>query len=391
MSKVSNLPQLVSPDNADLLYIVDVSEGTSGSRKIIISDLKTAVSLTDAEVKTKYENNADTNAFTDAEQAKLAGIEAGATADQLASEVPYTNTGTNISASDVQAAITELDTRTLPLYVKVIAGLVASYNAGIVRFQDTVYQVTSGSIALNPSVTAGTLYVDTDGTVKQTGSGVNPPSRAVPMALFTTSGSTITSLTDIRCSINNTTIAGLTADLASIGADNVATPGTTQRYADAAHVHSVVTSAPVATGSANSIGTGNALARASHVHDTVLTSQTVSDTADASTTSLTDVLLTSMSITVAVAGKYDVRFSTSTVNSGNGAERNYFSVYANSVQIAESERKVGISGGAYCDVSTQAITPVLSVGQTIEIRWRVIAGTGTASRRTLTAVRLGPS
>ena len=30
--------------------------------------------LTDAQVKTAYENNADTNAFTDAEQAKLAGI-----------------------------------------------------------------------------------------------------------------------------------------------------------------------------------------------------------------------------------------------------------------------------------------------------------------------------
>lgn len=34
--------------------------------------------LTDAEVKTAYENNADTNAFTDAEQSKLSGIEAGA-------------------------------------------------------------------------------------------------------------------------------------------------------------------------------------------------------------------------------------------------------------------------------------------------------------------------
>jgi len=34
---------------------------------------------TDAEIKTAYENNADTNAFTDAEQTKLAGIAAGAT------------------------------------------------------------------------------------------------------------------------------------------------------------------------------------------------------------------------------------------------------------------------------------------------------------------------
>ena len=35
---------------------------------------------TPAEIKADYESNADTNAFTDAEQSKLTGIEAGATA-----------------------------------------------------------------------------------------------------------------------------------------------------------------------------------------------------------------------------------------------------------------------------------------------------------------------
>ena len=42
---------------------------------------------TDAEIKTAYENNADTNAFTDALQTKLNGIETGATADQTAAEI----------------------------------------------------------------------------------------------------------------------------------------------------------------------------------------------------------------------------------------------------------------------------------------------------------------
>jgi hypothetical protein len=42
---------------------------------------------TDAEIKTAYENNSDTNAFTDAEKTKLSGVEAGATADQSASEI----------------------------------------------------------------------------------------------------------------------------------------------------------------------------------------------------------------------------------------------------------------------------------------------------------------
>ena len=43
--------------------------------------------LTDAQVKTAYENNTNTNAFTDDEQTKLAGIEDGATADQTGAQI----------------------------------------------------------------------------------------------------------------------------------------------------------------------------------------------------------------------------------------------------------------------------------------------------------------
>jgi hypothetical protein len=46
---------------------------------------------TDAEIKTAYENNADTNAFTDAEQTKLAGIEDNATADQTKADIDALN------------------------------------------------------------------------------------------------------------------------------------------------------------------------------------------------------------------------------------------------------------------------------------------------------------
>ena len=42
---------------------------------------------TGAEIKTAYEAEADTNAFTDAEKTKLAGIEASATADQTGAEI----------------------------------------------------------------------------------------------------------------------------------------------------------------------------------------------------------------------------------------------------------------------------------------------------------------
>ena len=46
-----------------------------------------AATYTAADVKTKYETNANTNAFTDAEQTKLAGIETGATADQTGADI----------------------------------------------------------------------------------------------------------------------------------------------------------------------------------------------------------------------------------------------------------------------------------------------------------------
>jgi len=42
---------------------------------------------TNAEIKTAYEANADTNEFSDAEQTKLSGIETSATADQSASQI----------------------------------------------------------------------------------------------------------------------------------------------------------------------------------------------------------------------------------------------------------------------------------------------------------------
>jgi hypothetical protein len=43
--------------------------------------------MTNAEIKTAYEANADTNAYTDDEKTKLTGIETGATADQTNAEI----------------------------------------------------------------------------------------------------------------------------------------------------------------------------------------------------------------------------------------------------------------------------------------------------------------
>lgn len=81
----------------------------SSEDKVKLDGIETGATAdqTGAEIKSAYEAEADTNAYTDAEKSKLGAIEAGATADQIASEVPFTPNG-DIAASDVQAAIQEV-------------------------------------------------------------------------------------------------------------------------------------------------------------------------------------------------------------------------------------------------------------------------------------------
>lgn len=61
----------------------------------------TASGETAASIKTKYESNADTNAFTDAEQTKLAGITTGATANDTDANLlaRANHTGTQLAAT----------------------------------------------------------------------------------------------------------------------------------------------------------------------------------------------------------------------------------------------------------------------------------------------------
>ena len=69
------------------------------------------VPISATEIKSLYEGNSDTNAFTDALLSKLNGIEAGATQDQSAVEVPYDNVTSGLSATDTKGAIDEVTDR----------------------------------------------------------------------------------------------------------------------------------------------------------------------------------------------------------------------------------------------------------------------------------------
>jgi hypothetical protein len=68
--------------NADTNEFSDAEQS-----KLASIEASATADQTGAEIKTAYEAEANTNAFTDAEQSKLASIEASATADQSAAEI----------------------------------------------------------------------------------------------------------------------------------------------------------------------------------------------------------------------------------------------------------------------------------------------------------------
>ncbi|MFQ5908655.1 MAG: DUF2341 domain-containing protein [Thermoplasmata archaeon] len=105
-------------------------------------------------------------------------------------------------------------------------------------------------------------------------------------------------------------------------------------------------------------------------------------TADTTTTSGSYVLMDSMSLTPG-AGDYLAVFSTSVSLSAVGFVR--ISIFVNGVQQAHTEREQfqesSIVNSAYAIATHANIT--VGVGETVEVRWLVTAGTGTAFRRTL--------
>ena len=83
---------------------------SSGLDIATVAYVGTAVSdatLSDSEIKTQYENNADTNEFSDAEQTKLAGIETGATDSET-----FTAAAGNLAIIDLDSSQTITSTLT---------------------------------------------------------------------------------------------------------------------------------------------------------------------------------------------------------------------------------------------------------------------------------------
>lgn len=239
MSKLRNLDQASTVEDNDYFYFVITSVGVNGGRKIRKLDLKEQLRLTDIEIKTAYENNDDTNAFTDDEKTKLSGIEAGATADGGAG-----------------------------LAVTQGTGFVVNYSTGRVILNGIPTTIASGNLILNSSITNGTIYVDLDGTVKQTGSETEAPSLTTPLAKFSTDLTSIVALDDARSKNNKSLIKGSTSNITTIAPNNTKDSGNTNEFADASHTHDLTTASAVGidADSTSTEGTNNSVARSNHTH-----------------------------------------------------------------------------------------------------------------------------
>ena len=111
-------------------------------------------------------------------------------------------------------------------------------------------------------------------------------------------------------------------------------------------------------------------------------------TADTTTTSLTDVLVDSMTLTPA-AGDYLVIF-TGSIDSNNMNEHTFPSVYLDGVQVAASERSWSRGGSSANITGIFACVAKVTVNgsQAIEGKWRVSDGTTTMHQRTLAIVEV---
>lgn len=123
---------------------------------------------TNAEIKTSYENNADTNEYDDAEQTKLAGIATSATALTLGTPVAATS-GTAIDFTNIPAGTKRIAIQFVSVSTNGTSGLrvqigdaggveVANYAGGVaVVSAGTTAIIVSNGMGLTNTVAAGML------------------------------------------------------------------------------------------------------------------------------------------------------------------------------------------------------------------------------------------
>jgi hypothetical protein len=118
-----------------------------------------------------------------------------------------------------------------------------------------------------------------------------------------------------------------------------------------------------------------------------------SETADDTTGSATDVVVTGMTLNPTSDGDYRIWFSGSAEGTASNSTQ-YVSLYVNNVQIAHSERQIFTEGSIQdtsFPVASHAFVTGVTAGQPVEVRWRTTAGTATMHERTLVIEKVANS
>jgi len=434
MSKVRNLPETTMLEDADLIYAVDVSEGPNAGRKATIATLRTAVIAAAQDIP--YNNNDST---LDSENVKEALDELdGKVNNHDLRHLPDGTDALNTASAVTITANTFNTEGTTNAFARadhthnVMAGVVVSQapdqanaesstdsfaRAGHIHNIPTAAPTTNLSPATLNSQGVGTSFARNDhshaidtalvaqittiqpddaaaaGTSDTFARGDHK--HAIVAAAPTTTLSPATTNDEgvgTSFSRNDHTHAiavGLDADISTILPDATAATGAIDRFARAGHTHAIACAAAssISTSTTNTEGASTSFARADHTHVVTISNSSATATADDTTTSITDVLIVGMTLTPA-AGTYAIIFSTSGLNSANGATRMFFNIYSGGALVTHSEREIGVSGGANSAVHTSAVVTV-NGSEAIEARWRAVAGTNTCHERSLIAIKLG--
>jgi len=139
---------------------------------------------TDAQIKSSYEANADTNAFTDALLTKLNGIETGATADQTASEIKTayeSNANTNAFTDALQTKLNGIETNATADQTASEIKTAYESNADTNAFTDALQTKLNGIAA------GAEVNLDPGGTFAGAGTALDP---AIGSIQFKNTGNT---------------------------------------------------------------------------------------------------------------------------------------------------------------------------------------------------------
>lgn len=278
---------------------------------------------------------------------------------QVAVSTPFDNSTDGFVSNNVQGAIEESLASAGGLQPTLGSGLVMDYKAGRVWINGSLFTFNAGTITLTASLTNNFVFVSVAGTLSQAAS---IPSNGVPLAQYTTGVSTITTLTDIRGSLNNNVQFGTSSDITSTTPGHTVLAGSTNRFADAGHQH------------ADTLGTF-----------------TIASTSTTTTTSATAALLAAMTITPG-AGTYWAWFSTS-IQSTVGGNSITIGIYANAVLQGETitiqfPTATLIDSGYPFYIGHHYPTVVVTAGQAITVEWSTSGGTATCLNRRLSLMRI---